>query len=809
MKLQHDGTIDLASGRNRKETNWKNREWQWSDLVKKLSTTHRTAETYSEYITSKKSRQDEIKDIGGFVGGYLNGGRRKAGNVVHRQLITLDIDFGHPSLWDDFTLLYGNAAVVYSTHKHTPEQPRLRLIMPLDRPVMADEYQAIARRIAGNIGIDYFDHTTFEPSRLMYWPSTASDAEFVFDYQDGEWISADELLGSYRDWSDASEWPMSDREGAAIKKGIQKQGDPLEKPGIVGAFCRTFTVHEAIEKFLEGIYDSCDVEDRYTYKEGSTAAGLVIYEDKYAYSHHGTDPCSGKLCNAFDLVRIHKYGLKDEDVAEGTPINKLPSYTAMQEFASTLPDVRKLIGVEKLEAAKGDFSNIDMLEDDEPTNNDWLGEMEADQKGNFYSTTNNVILVLQNDPMMKGRFAMDLFEKREVALRDLPWRKVTPNTRYLTDTDDAGIRHYLEATYGITGVQKIKDAMDMVVLKNAFHPVRDYLDELVWDGEKRVDSLLVDYLGAEDNEYTHAVIRKTLCAAVTRIYQPGAKFDYVTVLVGEQGKAKSSLIDRLGGRWFSDSMGTVQGKEAFEALQGVWLIELAELAQLKKAEVEQVKHFISKREDRYRVAYGRRVENFPRQCVFFGTSNNKDFLRDATGNRRFWPVDIYATQPVKNVFQHLTEQEVGQIWAEAVCLYKAGEKLYLTPELEKKAQEAQREHSEVDERAGLIIAYLEKPLPDKWSEMDVFERRAYVKGEGDFATLIDQEDSMVVTAKQRDRVCVAEIWEECFGGTRKDMSAYNTRFIHDVLRALPHWKESKTKARFPGYGVQKGYFRVS
>jgi len=329
IKIQHDGPLDIATGRSRRETNWRNKETTWAKLVERVSVTHRTAETQAEYTGSTKGRQDEIKDIGGFVGGYLSGGNRKAGSVQHRQIITLDFDFANVDFWNDFTLTYGNAAALYSTHKHEPEAPRLRLLMPIDRIVQPDEYEAICRRVAGVLGIELFDPTTFERSRLMYWPSTSKDAEYLFEYQDGPWLSADEVLNSYHDWRDTSEWPVSEKVNKIIQRGMAKQGDPLEKTGVVGAFCRTFTIHEAIETFLSDLYLPCAIEGRYTYKEGSTAAGLITYDDKFAYSHHGTDPTSGKLCNAFDLVRVHKFGLTDEEAQAGTPVNKLPSHVAI------------------------------------------------------------------------------------------------------------------------------------------------------------------------------------------------------------------------------------------------------------------------------------------------------------------------------------------------------------------------------------------------------------------------------------------------------------------------------------------------
>jgi predicted P-loop ATPase len=802
LPLQYDGTLDIATGRSRKELNWKNKEITWSELVAKLSTTHRTAETYKEYLSSKKPRQDEIKDIGGFVGGYLTGGRRKPENVAHRQIVSLDIDFANMDLWNDFCMFYDNAAVLYSTHKHSTSTPRFRLLIPLDRPVFRDEYVAIARRIAGMVGIEYFDDTTYQPERLMYWPSTSKDGEYVYEMQDGAWLNADAILASYRDWTDASEWPVSERVDKVVLRNMQKQGDPLEKPGLVGAFCRTYNIHEAIEEFLSDVYDACDVENRYSYKHGSTAGGLVVYEDKYAYSHHGTDPTSGRLCNAFDLVRLHKYGLRDEDAKEDTPINKLPSYLAMCEFITKDKKTKSTIGAEKLESAKTDFGmglmkpDAEYVEAEEIHNTEWLSEMDVDGKGNYLCTINNIVLILNNDPMLKGRLALNTFEQREVALKQLPWREVNHSTKNLTDTDDAAIRHYIESTYNISGPNKVQDAVKIVMLRNSFHPVRDYLDALEWDGEERVESLLIDYLGAEDNKYVRAVTRKSMMAAIARIYRPGVKFDNVLVLVGQEGVGKSEILYRLGGDWFNDSLTTVHGKEAYEQLQGAWLIEMAELAGLKKAEVETVKHFISKRVDRYRVAYGRRTEDFPRQCIFFGTTNKIDFLKGQNGDRRFWPVVVRVGAPTKNLFKDLNKEEIAKIWAEAKYYYETGEKLVLDAEMEVLAKEVQTEHIEFDDRVGLIREYLKKPITEDWKDLDVFQRRSYLNGE---------DDLVAVGKVQRTRVCVAEIWQEVFGGSIKDMTRYNVNEIHNIMQNMKDWVRHEGKIKFGVYGVQRGY----
>ena len=255
MIITHDGSLSISTGASRKEIHWKNREVLWSELLEKLSKTTRTHETFAEYMKASKTRQDEIKDVGGFVGGTLAGGRRKAGNVLERSILSLDADFSKGGLWDTFTLMYDCAACVYSTHKLTPEKNRLRLVIPLSRPVQRDEYEAIGRRVAGAVGIDDFDDTTFEAERLMYWPSTAKDAEFVFEYQDGEWLDPDTVLAEYADWRDSSGWPVSSRVSHVISREIKKAEDPTAKTGIVGAFCRSYDIHEAIESFLSDYYE--------------------------------------------------------------------------------------------------------------------------------------------------------------------------------------------------------------------------------------------------------------------------------------------------------------------------------------------------------------------------------------------------------------------------------------------------------------------------------------------------------------------------------------------------------------------------
>ena len=790
-----DGKINIATGLSARSKTWKNTTLSFSDFTKKIREEHKTRETYKEFMAASKEEQSKIKDVGGYVGGYLRQGKRSPENVVHRQLMTLDIDFAHLDFWDDFTMQFDFAALLHGTHKHSDLTPRYRLIIPINREVTPDEYVAISRQIAGQIGIELFDNTTFETNRLMFWPSSPKDVDYYFREQNGPWVDADEILAKYIDWKDTSLWPTADKKIREIGDTVKKQEDPSSKKGIVGSFCRTYTISSAIEKFLSEQYLPTVDDKRYTYTKGSTAAGLIVYEDTFAYSHHGTDPTSGKLSNSFDLVRAHLFGHLDDNV---TTSQRPKSFVAMEDFALNDIEVKKTIAADSLAKMKYDFAEgyeeFDMIEnlEGDQDNIEWMAELESDAKGKYLSTSGNISMIFTNDPRLKNTFKLNTFDGKRYACRTLPWRKIE-KPEPIKDVDYAGIRNYIESLYGITGAAKIDDALSLEFQKQSFHPIRDYLKELIWDGEERIDTLLIDYFGTVDSIYHREAIRKMLVGSVARVFKPGCKFDLSLTLVSDQGAYKSTFIKTLGRDWYSDTFMTVHGKEALEQIQGVWLMEIAELSGFRKSDAEAVKHFLTKQEDSFRAAYGRTTETHPRQTTFWPTTNKKDFLTDPSGNRRFMPIEVRKEFVNKRVVEDLPT-EVNQIWAEAMELFKKGESLYLSKEAELISKSEQFKHSEVDDRTGLIEAYLEAKLPADWKERDIYERRIYLDGN-------------TSSGEIRNIVCIAEIWCECLGKNKEDMSRYNTREINDIMKALPGWSYNPTVKNFGLYGKQKHYLR--
>ena len=796
IKLKYDYTVDLATGHSRTSKKWRNRHWQWSELLQRCSETQRTNETAAEYAKMSREEQSNVKDVGGFVGGYLSGGVRKNTNVLYRSVATLDIDYGTLNVWEDFQMAFSFAAMLYSTHKHSEKTPRYRLVFPLSRQVTPAEYEPLCRKIAAEIGIDLFDDTTYELPRLFYWPSTSKDAEYVFEYQDGPACNVDQILAQYVDYRDVSAWPVSSREGDVIAHEITKAGDPTEKPGLIGAFCRAYSIEDVIERFLSDYYEPTGADGRYTYKLGSVAGGLVCYEGKFAFSHHETDPASRQLCNAFDLCRIHLYGAKDEG-SRALDITRKPSYLAMTDFASQDRNVKLILSRDKQQAAADDFAGVELPED---YSDEWKADLEYSKSGKLQCTIGNIILILENDPALRGHIVHDLFAGYDGVVGGLPWNK---NATQWTDTDDANLRVWLEKNYDITGKEKIADALTAVLTRHSYHPIRDYLNGLTWDGTPRLERLIIDYIGAEDTELNRVMTRKHFTAAVTRVFKPGCKYDYCLVMTGPEGAGKSTLLNKMGGQWFNDSITTTEGKEGMDQLRRAWIIEMGELASIKRSDVESIKAYLSKRVDIYRAAYARRTAEHPRQCIFCGTTNEALFLKGDNGNRRFWVIAVDPTLRKYSAWQDAIDRDRDQLWAEAMHYYQQGEKLYLDDRLEAQAKQRQAEYNDDhdDPLADMLLNFLDAKLPADWETYDLSRRRAWWR---------DPDPLNADGTETRTRVSAVEFICERMGRDLADKEfKYLARKISNLIKALPNWeKVSTTKHCQNLYGIQRGYRRI-
>ena len=772
--------LKLSVANTRLAKTWTNREISWEALKQRLSTTQKTVESLEEFLAMKKGDQDNIKDVGGYVMGHLKEGKRRIGYVLCRSCVTLDMDYATPGIMERVKEKLPYTGCAYGTHKYSPEKPRLRLIYPLSRDVTEEEYEPVARMMAKQVGMDYFDDSTYEANRLMFWPSTPSNIDYYFEAWDGGLLDPDAFLAMYDNWHDISTWPTSSRQSTVMKQNVKKQADPLTKKGIVGVFCRTFTPRDAIERFLTDVYRPSVMEGRYDYIRGQGSAGVVIYDEKFAFSHHATDPAYGKLLNSFDLVRAHRFPEEDDK----------DSFKAMSEFAMSLDEIKMAIARERAEEASMDFDEGD----------DWQTHLKYGRNKQLENSVWNLLLILRNDPAF-ANFAYNEMARLVEVTGPVAWDRPAGN-RFWLDSDTDGLKSELDIRYLSFTTRNHDVAFSRVVMERRFHPLRNYLDGLpTWDGTIRVPTLLIDYMKADDTEYVRTVTRKTFAAAVARIYQPGVKYDCMLVLDGDQGIGKSTLFRELvGDDYFSDSLqlSDMDSKAAAEKIQGFWFCEIAELAGMRKADIEKVKSFLSSCNDKFRPSYGRTVESHPRQGIMVATVNgDRGYLRDITGNRRFWIVKLHQTEQVKTF--NFSQEERDQIWAEAKHYWQQGEKLYLEGPLVGEAIVAQKEAMEEDERQGMVEVYLETLLPANWDDLDLYARRDFLHGDGD--------PTIGKGTVRREAVSNVEIWCECYCKPLADLKPSDSYAIMALMEKMDGWKRTKNRRRLPIYGQQRVYIR--
>lgn len=820
----------MAEKRFAKE--WTLHEYTFEEFSEKyLEKPTVTPETFEEFMALTKDEQNNLKDQGGYVPCEFETTRRVKNQKGKRYAITLDADnMGDVKIQDVLNKLYALDVkfVLHSTRKHRPEAPRIRIVVPLDTPIDLVDYPALAQSFAEYIDINIIDKTSFQAERLMYFPSISSNAEYVFESD----FFADELK--------ADEWfekhPVKAVESVKTENKIEQLEDPREKEGIIGAFCRAYTITEAIEKYIPEVYDIID-DTSATYVQGSTAAGLKIYDDLHAYSFHSTDPAGGNSQNAFDLVRIHKFSHLDDEKEIKKTISRRASYKAMKELAIQDIEVRKeldKINVFKKEEQNTEKVNKELLKDKKQKialieNNEnkvkpdlkksnnttydlndnsivellrgWAYyDLTADNKGKICATVDNFYKIMKNDRLIQNKFAFDEFSRRDFIRGNTPWN-AEKKDRHLNNNDLAGLMWYIEKIYTVRDKQCMDAALSMITYENRFNLVKEYLEKTKWDGKTRLETYFIDWLGAEDNIYTRQVTQKMLIAGIKRAIEENVQFEQVLVLAGAQGAGKTTTIKKLAPWAFNDNIHDFSGKNknVAEELQGKWIIELAELKGFKKAESEALKNFLSKTEDTYREPYKQLATSHPRRCIFFGSTNNNEYLKDKTGNRRYWPLDINNTmEEWLEKAENLTQEYIDQVWAEAYEIYKKGEySLYLTKEAEEIANRERENHMVDDPKMGMLEEYLEKEITEDWYNLDLMTRRNILNG------IVEPAGKLV----KREKVCALEVLTELFGSDKNLVKTFETSEINLMLGQVECWTKNKHQLRFGEYGKQITFIR--
>ena len=720
-----------------------------------------TEESFAEYMAMDKSQQLALKDQGGYLAAISNDGSRKKEAIVARTMVALDLDDADITTMETIEANAFCKLWIHSTRKHTAEKPRFRLVVPLAHPVPSDEYEPLARFFAREMNIlDACDTAGFRTAQVMLWPTVSCDMVDSFVFYEAP---CDELLEpagflARFEADNVAKWPRKSEEIKAVVREVKEcsgDDDPRNKVGIIGAFCRAFTVEVAIEKFLDDIYAPSSVDGRYDLIAADSVGGLAIYEEIFAYSFHSKDEAAGKLLNAYDLVRIHRFGMLDEDATSGTPFSRLPSNVEMAKFALSLPEVRDKIII-------GNADDKSSIPDEVKS------KLEFNTFGKIKHTLANVIVIIETDEKLAG-ISFNEFTQKLTIVDDVPWREGNSD---FTDYDLAGLTAYISRVYKLEVAERtLLNALKNISFVRKYHPVKNWLKNLPkWDGINRLEMYLVNYLGASDNAYVRYVSKVILIASIARIMVPGTKFDIVPVLVGPQGCGKSTIYGRLFGVWFSDSLnlGDLRDKTAIEKIGGALCLEIAELSGMAKAEIELVKAFFTRQVDKCRPAYGRSVVELPRQCVFVATTNQVEgFLRDSSGNRRFAPVEVNGSSELHP--WDLTDNDVNQIWSEALTCYEEGNyKIFFDSEIKATAEAMQKAFLVHDERRGLVETYLAKPIPKNWLKLSDEARIDFlrsglpmegIEGTHGTATSKDFQEPFVL----RDRVSNIEVFVECFG----------------------------------------------
>lgn len=750
MSTHDKRMVGWSTGPGQNFAKVENHNGSWEQFIGMVNTAVRTNEPRHKFDKMSKDEQDRLKSVDGWIcGARFANGVRNLNNILPRDLVSLDLDYVTVELAK--RLAEGDTAIsnleffCHSSRRHTPEDPRLRIFLPLSRTVDRDEYSALVRLLSSELeeGVHplvQVDKVSARPAQMMFKPTVCKDGEFVAYRNEGDILDVDALFERYPEWRDIGTLPLF-KDEEHLRERVDKAEDPTTKRGPVGDFCRAYGVEEAMAKFLPDTYivsDENSAKPRYTYADSTSSNGAIVEDDGlFLYSHHGSDPVCDMLVNAFDLVRIHLFGKKDEKAQPNTTMAQMPSFKAMIDYISEDEEYKASRIQSKFDTSEM-FEDFEDDEDDEPPVQSKLSDQakaniaallgddvpEAEEpeefdtfeqfkmsrkrpkpkKGWFQdtldfnsktaeikATPSNVLKILENDAGFGSCVVWDEFNRRKILYHDIrtrgalpdhrvqdkvhgdPWQDAYGNTLKMA-IDDPGIDGEKgRVGYGLTTGQNIIDsAIQTIAEKNRVNPVKEYLEwcDARYDpaNEGNLETVLIRYLGVDDNVYTREAAKLFMVAAVTRIYEPGHKFDYAWIFSGKQGKGKSGFLAALfSEKWYGDLPHDLSDTgRVVETMLGKWCLEMAELSSLNKSDSEDAKAFMRRQNDARRMAYGKEVMDLPRMSVVAGTVNRDTYLKDVSGNRSYWTMKTHT--------QHIdldgVRAERDQLWAEAYREYR-------------------------------------------------------------------------------------------------------------------------------------------
>ena len=739
-----------------------------------------------------------------YLPGELKNHHRKNVNVINRSVITLDLD---GALEGGFEALCGFLSDFYyfwhTTYSHSEEKPSYRFLVPLAEPVTPGQYGDLVRQIiAANLQAS-IDAASAKPAQIMFTPACKDPFSYDYGVHEGSLVNGAQWLAS-----------VNGGESVVPLGRLDKKGEPAEAPGIVGQFNRAYPNLDELIAVFELPYELDGASGRYRYTGSSATAtpGMRELDERPGlyYSWHAHDPAAGYAQNAFDLVRIHKFGHLDTEYKG--PVNRAPSYTACRDFLDTHKGFNKRAaaqayetvvsslsdqengGAERTPPARETHTNVEVLTTEELDNTQWVSQLEVDRKtGKFVDSLSNLTLIFDNDPKMNG---VGWCERGEYFTEADPhnW----PNTKQspkLTENQKVLLRNRYEKVYGLrVPPERLVQIFAERKVVNSFDPVRVYLESLHWDGNKRMETCLP---GVEYTEYNRMVARKVLLAAVSRTFEPGVKVDEALILVGPEGTGKSSWIKEMS-KGFSVEFQNIESKDTVQILSETWIAMAEESEVVAKSDFNRLKSFLTQTSDTYRVPYAVEPETRLRRWVVWGSTNDMELLRERDGNRRFLMVECVRPRD----FDLLTPEYVDQIWAEAVHAYLMGESHVMNSYERELARSAREQHIHSDALTESIAEHLRLPITSDWHEKKPETLRSIV-GQWNVDVIGSTGD------KERDFITPKEVWVEVEGMSLADFTLRDQSRVKDSLQALVRrgvLTRSETKIRVPNQGKQFLYF---